>query len=60
MEMPNESSSLFNLLGIEVEEVDYGSDVEFKASTSLRDDMSRQVLNPFPEHRAADTLTVLQ
>ena len=35
------------------EELDYGSDVESKVSTPMRDDMSRQAPNPFPECSAA-------
>ena len=59
MATPNESSSCSDLLGIEEEELDYGSDVESKVSTPVRDDMSRQAPNPFPERRAADALTAL-
>ena len=54
MASPNESSAFFDLLGIEEEEMDYGSDVESKVSTPVRDDMSRQAPN-----RAADALTAL-
>ena len=47
----------FDLLGIEVEELDYCSNVESKVSTPMRDDMSRQAPNLFLERRSADALT---
>ena len=56
---PNESSTLSDLLGIEKEEVDYNSDVEFKASTSVQDDISRKAPNTFPERGAVDALSAL-
>uniref|UniRef100_M4BKH5 Uncharacterized protein n=1 Tax=Hyaloperonospora arabidopsidis (strain Emoy2) TaxID=559515 RepID=M4BKH5_HYAAE len=59
MATSNNSTTLSDLVGIEEEEVDYGSDVESKASTPVRDDMSRQAPSPFPECRAADALTAL-
>ena len=59
MATPNESSSCSDLLGIEEEELDYGSDVESKVSTPVRDDMSRQAPNPLSERRAEDALTAL-
>ena len=39
--------------------MDYGSVVEAKVSTPVRDDMSWQEPKPFPELRAADALTAL-
>ena len=59
MATPKESTILSDLLGIEEEKVDYGSDVESKVRTPVRDDMSRQESNPFPELRAVDALTAL-
>ena len=59
MATSNDSTTLSDLLGIEEEKVDYGSDVESKASTPVRNDRSRQAPNPFPERRAADALTAL-
>ena len=59
MATPNESSAFYDLLGIEEEELDYGGDVESKVSTLVRDDMSRQAPNPFPECMAANTRTAL-
>ena len=59
MATPNASSAFSDLLGIKEEEMDYGSDVESKFSTPVRDDVSRHAPNPFPERRAADALTAL-
>ena len=57
--MPNESTTRFDILGVEKEEVNYGSDTEFKPSTPLRDDRLRQTPNPFPVPMAADALSPL-
>ena len=59
MATPNESSVFSDPLGIEEEDLDYGSDVESKVSTPGRDDMSRQAPNPYPELRAENALTEL-
>ena len=59
MATPNDSLALTVLLRIEEGELDYGSDVESKVRTPVRDDMSRQESNPFPELRAVDALTAL-
>uniref|UniRef100_M4BF29 Uncharacterized protein n=1 Tax=Hyaloperonospora arabidopsidis (strain Emoy2) TaxID=559515 RepID=M4BF29_HYAAE len=59
MATPNEYSAFSDLLGIEEEELDYGSNVESNVSTPMRDDMSRQAPNSFSEHTAADALTAL-
>ena len=59
MATPNESTTLSDLFGIAEEEVGYGSDVESKASTPVRDDMSRHEINLFSERRAADAPTAL-
>ena len=59
MATPNESSVFSDPLGIEEEDLDYGSDVESKVSTPVRDDMSRQAPNPLSERRAEDALTAL-
>ena len=59
MATPNDSTTRFDLLGLEEDEVDYGSDMESKASTPARGDMSSQTPNPFSERRAPDVLTVL-
>ena len=49
----------YDLLGIEKEEQDYGSNVESKVSMPVRDDKSRQASNLFIERRAVDALTAL-
>ena len=49
MTTPNESSTLSDLLVIESEEVDYGSDVEYKTNTPMCYDRPRQAPNPFTE-----------
>ena len=59
MAAPNKSTTPSDLLGIEGEEVDYGSDIESKVSTPVQDDRLRQAPNTFPERRAADALTAL-
>ena len=42
MATPKESTILSDLLGIEEEKVDYGSDVESKVSTPVQDDSPRE------------------
>ena len=59
MEVPYESTTLSDPLSTEEEEVDYGSAVESKARTPVRDDRPRHAPNLFPELGAADALTAL-
>ena len=58
METPNESSTLSDLLGIEEEELDYGSDTESKSIIPMYY-RPRKTPNPFPERGAVNALTAL-
>ena len=59
MATPDQFSTISDLLGIEDERVDYGSDTESKASTLMCDERPRQAPNLFYESGAADALTAL-